>query len=624
MSNRIQSCDPCDTLNPKEIAQRLLAYVEQQQAAAEYFGPRGNFDDQLFSYLETAASTILKAIPVVKNRYRPVNRLPLEILVKIFSYVPTLWDKEYGRTFGEPFVAVDVRDLLPLAAICHSWRNIILGTPSLWSSFIDSGRGGYAGPIWYNYAPRCGAGTPILLSIRGNPARETLDLLAQEGPRIREISADFSILDRGDVGDIPVELQAASLNELERCLIRLNPRVEHNEPRSLSILCVSRKLRTLHLLAPNFTPSTPFPALTCLTIADPLDVSLSHLLAFLAGTPRLEQLKLSNLARSFLFTHPASGPLPKRVVQLNHLYHLEMSEEAPRSDDAGPIDRGLSGRRFDYRYAFLSRVSYPSTCAVKLIHIRAANVQPFLDLMAGQQRATRARISLDRDPSGHFWSSVIDARSGSARDRVLGVSFTVSEPFRRGPDGARRSLLPRLCTTMYSLITSPYGFANLRKLWMHPGSLRLLVYSDFYNGSGVPLLVGLPKLELLIIRRSLTMAPNITDVLGALRVGDGGTIPCPALMTLAIDCYLLEYVDGRPVYGRSPCTEVDYVRALAFSRMEAGAPMMRLLLYTSTGHTGEEQGTIVRYDNDGELVARGGNLDEYAVELAQEWQAHNG
>ncbi|KAI0675573.1 hypothetical protein C8Q78DRAFT_1074585 [Trametes maxima] len=628
MASDVQSQDPSDPSNPTELAQKLLEYIERQREISETWGPSGGFDDKLLSLLETTAATILRATPSVRNRHRPVNQLPLEILAKIFSYIPDPWDQEYASPLEVQFAAVDVRDLLPLALVCRSWRNIIIGTPSLWSSFIDRGRGGPPNLFWHNYANICSASTPIWLSIEGLPARETLDLLLQEGSRIGEIFADFSTLNRGRVGDLPVEFQSALLTGVERCFIRLNPRVERDEPKLLPILPVSRKLRTLHLMLPNFTPSTHFPALTVLTITEPQNVTLSHLLAFLAGTPRLEQLKLSNLASSSLFTYPRSGLLPKRAVPLKHLYHLQMSEEAPKGD-TGPLDSELREKRFNYRHAFLSHVSYPPTCAVELLNIRASDVQPFLDLMAGEHCATRVRVSLDQDPSGRFWSSTIDARSGSAGNRALGVSFSVVEPFRRGPGGARRGLPSGLCNTMHNLFTSPYGFANVRKLWMHPGSLRLLLYSARHVEPGVSFLTGMPKLELLIIRRSPTVPSNLADVLGALRVRGDGAVPCPALKTLAIDCYLLDFVDGRPFYRRAPCTEVDYVRALALSRVQAGTPMVRLLLYAITGQTEVDRGTILRTnrnDNAGHirLVAQGITQDQYVVELAQEWQAHDG
>ncbi|KAI0327065.1 hypothetical protein GY45DRAFT_1437212 [Cubamyces sp. BRFM 1775] len=81
------------------------------------------------------------------NEMRPVNRLPLEILLRIFGEVRAqkvtlslpmvayFWDFPRVADVG-PAPAPDTRSLIAVTHVCRQWRNTALALPSLWADIV--------------------------------------------------------------------------------------------------------------------------------------------------------------------------------------------------------------------------------------------------------------------------------------------------------------------------------------------------------------------------------------------------------------------------------------------------------------------------------------------------------
>ncbi|KAI0750375.1 hypothetical protein C8Q74DRAFT_1373976 [Fomes fomentarius] len=67
----------------------------------------------------------------VVNSFRPINRLPVELLVKTFCLVHDRPDYNYILDHRTQPIEYDP-PWYPMVAVCHHWRMIVLGTPMLW------------------------------------------------------------------------------------------------------------------------------------------------------------------------------------------------------------------------------------------------------------------------------------------------------------------------------------------------------------------------------------------------------------------------------------------------------------------------------------------------------------
>ncbi|KAL1674119.1 hypothetical protein EV122DRAFT_221309 [Schizophyllum commune] len=76
--------------------------------------------------LEAHQERVSAQIALAQAILAPWRRVPLELWSEIFSYAPhDNWDVD----------PVDIRDL-PLAEVCHVWRDLALHIPHLWSSIV--------------------------------------------------------------------------------------------------------------------------------------------------------------------------------------------------------------------------------------------------------------------------------------------------------------------------------------------------------------------------------------------------------------------------------------------------------------------------------------------------------
>jgi len=70
--------------------------------------------------LETRAREILTLISSLRNLWRPINRLPPEIISRIARGVPSKY-------------AQDARSIIPLTHVCRYWRESIISAPENWT-----------------------------------------------------------------------------------------------------------------------------------------------------------------------------------------------------------------------------------------------------------------------------------------------------------------------------------------------------------------------------------------------------------------------------------------------------------------------------------------------------------
>ncbi|KAJ7476739.1 hypothetical protein FB451DRAFT_1004460, partial [Mycena latifolia] len=69
----------------------------------------------------------------------PIRRLPSEILVETFaecwsSFTPEFDDLEGSRSISTELKRLAQSPLLTLSGVCARWYDIVMGTPSLWST----------------------------------------------------------------------------------------------------------------------------------------------------------------------------------------------------------------------------------------------------------------------------------------------------------------------------------------------------------------------------------------------------------------------------------------------------------------------------------------------------------
>ena len=68
---------------------------------------------------ETLLSDVLHEVSILRSHLRPINRLPPELLAHIFSFLG-----------GGSYV-------VPASHVCQRWRDVTLGTPSLWTTIRE-------------------------------------------------------------------------------------------------------------------------------------------------------------------------------------------------------------------------------------------------------------------------------------------------------------------------------------------------------------------------------------------------------------------------------------------------------------------------------------------------------
>ncbi|RDX43589.1 hypothetical protein OH76DRAFT_1409977 [Lentinus brumalis] len=236
----------------------------------------------------------------LRNTVVPINRLPPEILTDIFSmlrdelpvvaYFPARW----------PFKVYRTESLEPLLAVCRCWRDLVLGTPSLWNRFQAVHDRGSTKHFNRSF------GSPVAIDIVSCYTRKMDAWCRQLEGQIRELHIHVK-WNRGEEvpGSIFDFLLAFSAPELVHCKINfLNvpfPLSLWDSPSVPLFAGHGNKLRSLYLAGTPLLPANTFPLLTRFALCHAPYVyfednkpnwNLDDLVKFLSGSPRLEELYL--------------------------------------------------------------------------------------------------------------------------------------------------------------------------------------------------------------------------------------------------------------------------------------------------------------------------------------------
>ncbi|TBU33996.1 hypothetical protein BD311DRAFT_784411 [Dichomitus squalens] len=522
----------------------------------------------------------------LKNASAPIDQLPNEILSDIFALVPREAADTSDIASFRFFHTVDVRDAVPLTAVCRRWRQVAHATPSLWSTIYDS------------RSPRTARGRCLSARYTGGPisvfcdnivSDSTVDLLQSHAERVRHFYAFGS--------PTLAALAKTNLPYLEHCIVRgVSSGVF--APRSPLFAGESVRLRSLVLHGVCFLPSASLPSLTHLMISKPARLasgatySVGDLLDFLAGSPLLRELHLYRLAGSGVEMARGEVEVPegRQCVRLDRLERLCVSE-AQDEREGEPL--GL--QVVPFLDALVQRIRIDDSCTVELGELQPSELGRCLGLLGPLRRATRLCVEHSEVWVGHgtrrHRRSLILADAETAHCARVDVAL----PTHEYEDGFLLHFLDSLRQPI---------FQDVQEL-----------YVDGRSAFGWPedVFDALPRVEVLVVRlgrgTSLAPAPCAKDVVGALGAsstpsskGLSGVVHCPRLTTL--------------VCGAQSNEDETYLLRLAAERARAGCPLRRLLVGREAGDgpLACTCGGVREYDGEGGLVRTyDGESEEAAV-----------
>jgi hypothetical protein len=258
------------------------------------------YDPQIYG-IELDLSEVLQAIRVIRNTPVPVNRLPPEILSKVFEY----------RTSEQ--------DLVAATHVCRHWRFILISNPSLWSCFRlesshDLGR-----------TPTClerSKSVPIDVNVNIDILRDP-EVLAHFAPHIARTR---SLIIHGSHGVHAASLHfcnpAPSLQHLE---ISSQKGISHLPGNFLGHQTPSLRSVTFRGVFPAFETFSPLPCLTEFYLylsggTDPLP--MSALFRFLSDSPLLQKICITTPRRT---TQDISLD---QIISLDSLVALDYSQSS--------------------------------------------------------------------------------------------------------------------------------------------------------------------------------------------------------------------------------------------------------------------------------------------------------
>ncbi len=516
------------------------------------------------------------------NASAPISRLPNEILSAIFERVPRqAEDASRIATFG-CFHSVDVRDAIPLTAVCRWWRQVALATPSLWSTVHDP-KISQAVPQ-YSFHTRCPGGA-LTVFCDNDTSDYALSVLRTHGDRVSQLYAF------GSHSLAALRGPDMSLPNLEYCVVQCAS-VDVSVPRLPLFAGESVRLRSLTLHGASFLPSESFPSLTHLMISKPTRrrsgavYAIDDLLDFISGSPLLRELHLYRLANSGVETTSTGLSVRTELVRLARLEKMCVLEmQQPQHAKIIPLLDAL-----------LPRVHIPDTCAVRIGQLRPSDLGKCLGYLGSTRRATRMYIE-----------SINEGHCNAHQRRSLVLT------------DAEHGHYTRLDVSLLSLSEGGYLFYLLRALSLPIFRDVREVYADTTSAYGWPseVFAALPCLEVLAIRPAPGKNERWTgstqcakDFVGALEVAESSSaVSCPRLATLV--CGARPPGEGE---GESEDREETYLRRLAGSRGRAGHPLRHLLVWQAAGESGRG---LREYGGDGEFVRT--HEGEEATALA--WRA---
>ncbi|KAH9847652.1 hypothetical protein C2E23DRAFT_713184, partial [Lenzites betulinus] len=113
-----------------------------------------------------------------------------------------------------------ITHILPLTSVCKHWRNVALGSPSLWSTILDL-PGDLTNPPFLEYFHRS-AGGPLFVALKIHEGSQgLLQLLQENHERVQELYVDLRGLLQVNAPAYMVQTAAAllatSFPNIRRC-----------------------------------------------------------------------------------------------------------------------------------------------------------------------------------------------------------------------------------------------------------------------------------------------------------------------------------------------------------------------------------------------------------------------
>ncbi|KAI0820403.1 hypothetical protein BC628DRAFT_854578 [Trametes gibbosa] len=581
-------------------------------------------------------------IRALTNATQPINRLPPEILINIFSLVKRPLIYQYRNEALPVDSMFDVRDLRPLILTCRRWRSLITATPSLWSTVMDVFspyvRFQHISRYYLQYAV---GGGPLYLYVSSsrNPdgavCPEVLNVCRRTDTASRLHGIYLNCGHRCS-GECYMILHSA-LPNLEYCCItrtlgcrnigQYKRNFRRILPRSPKLKCLI--LNVLHSLSESSLPTTTFPALTTLRIDELYyERDCTALLNFLAGTPQLQDLLIQAECSDYDEDFSFAGRVP-----LHHLRTLRVADRTtndaiftdciPRSNHLTLV-KGL--------LQLLSHISLPPSGVdyIELTSLPISTLRTVLeavDASGGTDfvRATSVNLQHEGYTSNTRKSilrpgiSIVLCYAKAYKIKVTFLACKETKVPRQGqqghPMGERRTAAQETCAHLCDLFSATSMFSGTRGLWL----------SDATWITCAPphsILSSFPQLAMLVvdlIKEKSTgcsgaetidraHAYNPQPVLEGLKPGPDGTAPCALLHTLAICC--VPGADGM----------LAEVKEVARERAKAGSPLSSVIVLRvvqpSSGKSEDEAMLHAEeYDYDA--------ADDGGLKLVQEYEGRD-
>ncbi|TBU25490.1 hypothetical protein BD311DRAFT_496019 [Dichomitus squalens] len=364
-----------------------------------------------------------------------IQQIPPEIIAAIFSFV--LDDRSeachlFPKGVGNLFRLRDNSRLQSVAQVCHRWREILIGTSSLWSSVFypeSWPRPSKSCNLTSHFLKRRTAGALYIHwtgrvppdAGRGELSRDTLDPL--EVQQIHELHVRV-MQGVWSEGWLPFPLTLAASN-LERLCVTHEGTWKSASEVPLFEGPVLRRLAFLYMSNVPIFPGNPLPALTSLILI--LDSPCANLrpkwrvkdlLSLVASAYSLQQAYLSFLPPVERWAHEGTYP----VAVLNHLRKLSVTL----------LDYCTSAR--DSFHLFLSHLRLPANCALRVSHSMDLRIYPGVVIPA-LERISDAHVVYDAlrcswyaniDPACSSSTSVLSVQAVGSSECTMPIRLDIS------------------------------------------------------------------------------------------------------------------------------------------------------------------------------------------------------
>ncbi|KAI0658756.1 hypothetical protein C8Q70DRAFT_1054488 [Cubamyces menziesii] len=357
--------------------------------------------------LERIVATSLAIVRSSTNEWRPIHKLPAEILGRIFQLVPPSNVPGFFRSDDFDAMKSDLRARMVISHVCVRWRAIALDMATFWN-IVDM-----TSPPWALAGLERSRAVPIHVFAR-YPLHNTVagSLLASQGLRIHGFSLEIPIQHQATVPGELVEVLPPVPN-LE-CLCITTYRDEYGtvhpfldlEHRPRIFPCPPLRLARLILTNPCWFPGgIPLGQLTHLRIMNSTTCRYSSLVALLRQCVLLQELVLADIPA--MIEDNSHG---ERPVELPHLRLLTL---------------GCKTLRWAGGYLLRAFV-YPPTLILRLFGFEEAEFRGLAQSPASFTRALDTLVFQDASPDSGV---VIQAASPDPSCGLLIHADSIRQPY---------------------------------------------------------------------------------------------------------------------------------------------------------------------------------------------------